>query len=161
MVACAAPTSTGTEMLGAGKAVGPVPVAELQKYYAQKLEWGSCTHFAPSAEDRQAFAEAKYDCTYLQVPLDYSQPNGKIAQIAVLRQKASAPDRRIGSLVVNPGGPGASGTESVTNVSSAVGSGALAQRFDLVGFDPRGVGASKPAIHCFTPAERDADRADD
>jgi pimeloyl-ACP methyl ester carboxylesterase len=161
MVACATPTSTGTETLGAGKAVGPVPVADLQKFYAQKLEWGPCTHFAPAAEDRETFGEAKFECTYLQVPLDYSQPNGKIAQIAVLRQKASAPDRRIGSLVINPGGPGASGTESATNVSTAIGNGPLAQRFDLVGFDPRGVGASKPVIHCFTPAERDADRADD
>lgn len=160
LVACAAPTSTGTD-LGVGKAVGPVPSGELQKYYAQKLEWGPCARFAPAAEDKQTFADAKYECTYLQVPLDYSQPNGKTAQIAVLRQKASAPDRRIGSLVVNPGGPGASGTEALTNLSRAVGTGPLAQRFDLVGFDPRGVGASKPAIRCFTPAERDADRADD
>lgn len=159
VVACGAPAGTGT--LGAGHAVGPVPGAELGKYYAQKLDWGSCTHFAPAPEDRESFADAKYQCTYLQVPLDYAQPNGTIAQLAVLRQRASAPGGRIGSLVVNPGGPGASGTESVTNVSTAVGNGPLAQRFDLVGFDPRGVGASKPAIRCFTPAERDADRADD
>ncbi|WP_051580106.1 alpha/beta hydrolase [Pseudonocardia acaciae] len=159
LIGCSAPAPAST--LGTGAAVGPVPNGDLQKFYAQKLEWGPCAGFAPSIDDKATFAESKYDCTYLQVPLDYAQPNGKTAQIAVLRQKASAPNQKIGSLLVNPGGPGASGTESVTSVSKVAGDGPLAQRFDLVGFDPRGVGASKPAIHCFTPAERDADRADD
>lgn len=146
--------------LGAGAAVGPVPTDDLQKFYAQKLEWGPCESFAPSLDDRESFADPKFDCTYLQVPLDYAQPNGKTAQIAVLRQKASSPNQRIGSLVINPGGPGASGTEAATGVGKQIANGQLGQRFDLIGFDPRGVGASKPAIQCFAPPERDADRLD-
>ena len=154
-VACA-PDGT----LGAGTAVGPVPTGDLQKFYAQKITWGPCTPFAPSLDDRQTFADPKFDCGYLQVPLDYAQPTGKTAQIAVLREKASVPARRIGSLVLNPGGPGASGTEAAAGVAKQVEGSALGQRFDVVGFDPRGVGASKPAIQCFTPPERDADRLD-
>jgi len=146
--------------LGAGTAVGPVPTGDLQKFYAQKITWGPCTPFAPSLDDKQTFADPKLDCSYLQVPLDYSQPAGKTAQIAVLREKASVPGQRIGSLVINPGGPGASGTEAAAGVAKQVEGSSLGQRFDVVGFDPRGVGASKPAIQCFTPPERDADRLD-
>jgi pimeloyl-ACP methyl ester carboxylesterase len=146
--------------LGAGAAVGPVPTGDLQKFYAQKLTWGPCAPYAASPDDRQTFADPKLDCSYLQVPLDYAQPTGKTAQIAVLREKASQPAQRIGSLVINPGGPGASGTEAAAGVAKQVEGGPLGQRFDVVGFDPRGVGASKPAIQCFTPAERDADRLD-
>lgn len=113
-----------------------------------------------SSEDRRIFANPKFDCAYLQVPLDYGRPDGGVAKIAVLRQKASDPGRRIGSLVVNPGGPGASGTSAAISVSQQIGDSGLAQRFDLVGFDPRGVGSSQPAIKCYTPAERDADRLD-
>ncbi|MDT7621473.1 MAG: hypothetical protein QOF99_2374 [Pseudonocardiales bacterium] len=147
--------------VGAGTTVGPTPAgADLQKFYGQKLTWGPCAQYAPSQDDAQTFADPKLDCSYLQVPLDYSQRAGKTAQIAVLRQKASQPAQKIGSLVINPGGPGASGTEAAAGVAKQVQGGALAARFDIVGFDPRGVGASKPAIECFTPPERDADRLD-
>ncbi|MBV9315652.1 MAG: alpha/beta fold hydrolase [Pseudonocardia sp.] len=155
MVACA---SKGT--LDAGTAVGPVPSSALHKYYAQKLEWKGCADFAQSDDAKSTFSDPKFDCTDLQVPIDYAQPDGQIAQLAVLRQKATQPDQRIGSLVINPGGPGASGIEAAADLSRKVDGTPLGQRFDLVGFDPRGVGASKPAIQCFTPAERDADRLD-
>lgn len=92
--------------------------------------------------------------------MDYNRPAGEIVRLAVVRHRASQPDRRIGSLVVNPGGPGASGVELVTDLAQDVADSTLAQRFDLVGFDPRGVAASVPAIRCFTPRERDADRLD-
>ena len=129
-------------------------------FYDQKLSWGGCGSFAVSQDDAQTFADPTYDCTYLRVPLDYSHPDAGEAKIAVLRKKASASDDRIGSLVFNPGGPGASGTDTVTNLPQGVRNGPLGQRFDLIGFDPRGVGASRPAVECFTPAERDADRLD-
>src|SRR5882757_4525373 len=129
---------------------------DLDRFYGQQLSWGSCASFAVSDDDRKTFADAKFDCAYLQVPLDYGQPDGPPAKISVLRQKASVPAQRIGSLVINPGGPGASGTSAAAGISQQIDNSVLAQRFDLIGFDPRGVGASQPAIKCYTPAERDA-----
>jgi pimeloyl-ACP methyl ester carboxylesterase len=149
-------TVTGTPT----SSVAPVPPPDLSKFYSQKLSWGPCGSFAPAEEDKTVFADPKFDCSYLQVPIDYTQPGGRTAQIAVLRQKASQPARKVGSLVLNPGGPGASGTEAAASVAKDVGPSEVGKRFDVVGFDPRGVGASKPAIQCFTPQERDADRLD-
>jgi pimeloyl-ACP methyl ester carboxylesterase len=160
MVAPALACSTSSSPSpGASALPGP---SGLQKYYTQKLSWGSCASFAPSLEDKESFADPNsgFQCSYLSVPLDYSQPDGQVAKIAVLRKPAADHSQRIGSLVVNPGGPGASGTEAATGIAKQIQGGPVAARFDLVGFDPRGIGASKPAIQCFTPAERDADRLD-
>ncbi|HTF46249.1 MAG TPA: alpha/beta hydrolase [Pseudonocardia sp.] len=129
--------------LGAGTAVGAVPAPELHRFYAQQLDWSRC---------------GKFECTYLEVPLDYSQPNGKTARLAVQRRKATQPGQRIGSLVVNPGGPGGSGTALAANLAEGISGTPLGERFDLVGFDPRGVGSSEPAINCRTDRERDDDR---
>jgi pimeloyl-ACP methyl ester carboxylesterase len=156
--ACSSNSSKPAEPPGA--APGATTTADLQKFYTQKISWGPCKPFAPSQDDQESFADPKYDCGYLQVPLDYSQPAGKTVQLAVLRQKATQQNQRIGSLLVNPGGPGASGTEAAVGVGQQITGSPVAARFDLIGFDPRGVGASKPAIECFTPAERDADRLD-
>jgi pimeloyl-ACP methyl ester carboxylesterase len=82
------------------------------------------------------------------VPLDYDKPRGATTEVALARVPASDPARRIGSVFVNPGGPGGSG---VGLVLSGFGDDLDAQldgRFDVVGFDPRGVGASDP-LHCF------------
>jgi pimeloyl-ACP methyl ester carboxylesterase len=132
--------------------------AQLTRLYEQKLSWGPCGGFAVSASDREAFADPKFDCARLEVPLDYADPGGRTAQLAVLRQKASG--EKIGSLLINPGGPGASGTSAAASLSSRVAQTPLGQRFDLVGFDPRGVGASTPALDCLNDAEWEAERAD-
>jgi pimeloyl-ACP methyl ester carboxylesterase len=154
------PNSGGNQ--SGSQASGPQGSADLQKFYTQKLNWGSCADFAPSLDDKQTYSDPKsgFDCARLEVPLDYSKPDGQTASLAVLRQKATDQSQRIGSLVINPGGPGASGTEAATGVAKQIQGSPVAARFDLVGFDPRGIGASKPAIQCFTPAERDADRLD-
>lgn len=132
---------------------------DLGPYYAQKLTWSSCPKLAADPSDAFAFADPRYDCAQLEVPLDYARPDGRRAQLAVLRQKATG--QRIGSLVINPGGPGASGTSAVVNfVGPGAGDGPIAQRFDIVGFDPRGVGASTPTIDCLTDAEWEQERAD-
>ncbi|MDQ2708687.1 MAG: alpha/beta hydrolase [Actinomycetota bacterium] len=164
LVAVASATAACTVgPVGVGAAVvspaAPVPSGDLQKFYAQKLVWQGCAGFALSDAEKASFANPKFDCAYLEVPIDYAQVGGRSAQIAVLRQKATQPSQRIGSLLINPGGPGVSGIEAATGVAKSL-TPELAQRFDLIGFDPRGVGASKPAIQCFTPAERDADRLD-
>jgi pimeloyl-ACP methyl ester carboxylesterase len=149
----------GSSAPAGAPSAAPPPQVNLDEYYHQKLTWGPCTSFAVSADDREAFADPKYDCTYVSVPLDYSRQDSPTAKIAVLRQKALGPaSQRIGSLLMNPGGPGASGTSVVPSVGKQIGNGPIAQRFDLIGFDPRGVGASKPAVQCYTGPERDADR---
>nr|WP_240188710.1 alpha/beta hydrolase [Nakamurella flavida] len=79
--------------------------------------------------------------------------------LAVIRKPATDQSTRIGSAVFNPGGPGGSGVDIVAQFGAFGVGGDLNRRFDLVGFDPRGVGASLPVVTCQTGAERDADRA--
>jgi pimeloyl-ACP methyl ester carboxylesterase len=80
------------------------------------------------------------------VPLDYSRPQGTAIQIAVERHPAEVPSQRIGSLVINPGGPGGSGINDLPNELSVLTSGLL-DDFDIVSFDPRGVQRSDP-VNC-------------
>jgi pimeloyl-ACP methyl ester carboxylesterase len=89
--------------------------------------------------------DATAQCGTLRVPVDWSRPQGATLEMAVARVPAADPAHRIGSLVVNPGGPGASG------VAFALGARAILpqeirDRFDLVGFDPRGIGQSQPIL---------------
>jgi pimeloyl-ACP methyl ester carboxylesterase len=94
-----------------------------------------------------------FQCGTLQVPLDYEHPQGATIGIALIRKPATSTARRIGSLLINPGGPGASGVDFVRG--SAVALLNLNARFDLVGFDPRGVGQSVP-VRCLTGPQEDA-----
>jgi pimeloyl-ACP methyl ester carboxylesterase len=87
-----------------------------------------------------------FECGSIEVPLDYDDPGGPTIEIGVNRRPADDPDARVGVLLMNPGGPGGSGLELARQFPRA---GVLAQRFDLVGFDPRGVGASTP-LDCRT-----------
>lgn len=99
------------------------------------------------AIDWQPCAEApEFDCATIEVPLDYDKPRGKRIEIALARRPASNPDERIGSILMDPGGPGGSGVQDVINGKYALAADA-AERFDLIGFDPRGVGGSTP-INC-------------
>jgi pimeloyl-ACP methyl ester carboxylesterase len=94
-----------------------------------------------------------FQCATVQVPLDYSHPNSDVIGIAINRKPATNPANRIGSLLINPGGPGASGLQFLRDDASALT--ALNQRFDLIGFDPRGVGQSAP-VHCLDAAQEAA-----
>jgi pimeloyl-ACP methyl ester carboxylesterase len=82
-------------------------------------------------------------CGSVTVPLDYGRPDGPTIQIAVARHPAEVPSERIGSLVINPGGPGGSGINDLPNELSALDP-AVLDRFDIVSFDPRGVDRSSP-----------------
>ncbi len=90
------------------------------------------------------------------MPLDYDHPHGRTTTLAIAREKASDPARRIGTLFVNPGGPGGSATGFVSYVAQHLGR-RTRQRFDIVGVDPRGVGGSAELV-CHDPTPRGAPR---
>ncbi|MEV4127925.1 alpha/beta hydrolase [Nocardia sp. NPDC049707] len=127
----------------------PTPPAGLEKFYSQTANWGPCAGFG-SPDER---TPPNTECTRITVPVDYAKPDGATAQIALSRIPASG--KRIGSLLLNPGGPGVSGLSMV----GIAGKTPLAERFDRVGFDPRGVGSSTPTIACLTSQQNDAERA--
>jgi pimeloyl-ACP methyl ester carboxylesterase len=138
---------------------GPVP-AGLERFYQQQPAWGDCASFASSERDRQVYSSPGLQCARVEVPLDYAAPEGRTARLAVLRTPAGAPSERVGSLLVNPGGPGASGMMTAASLSTLIAGTELGRRFDLVGFDPRGIGASEPKIVCRTTEEQDTERLD-
>ncbi|MGD1225658.1 alpha/beta hydrolase [Streptomyces krungchingensis] len=104
----------------------------------QHLDWSGCT--SPPA------ARTGYDCATMRAPLDYQNPDGQTIDVALIRRKATGPNgRRIGSLVLNFGGPGVSGVSGLPEFLDQYRS--LLDRYDLVSFDPRGVGATIP-VRC-------------
>ena len=109
-----------------------------------RLDWYDCYRIA--------------ECATVDLPLDYDDPTGPTTEVAVLRVRALDPARRIGSLFVNPGGPGGSATQ-LASFAPAFLSRSVRERFDVVGVDPRGVFASEQ-VRCFgsvrqqTPALR-------
>ncbi len=129
-----------------------VPPA-LDEPYSAVPVWSSCASFVA---DASSIPTAQ--CGTVAVPVDYAKPDGAQAQLAVIRIPATGP--RIGALVVNPGGPGASAVDTVASMASALAGTEILRRFDLVGVDPRGVGHSTPELRCRTDAEFDAFRTE-
>jgi pimeloyl-ACP methyl ester carboxylesterase len=127
----------------------------IERFYAQALSWGACQPYATDAKSKGLFDREGIQCARLHVPLDYEKPDLGTITIGLLRRPAAEQQRRVGSLVVNPGGPGGSGMTHVANMQP---NNPVGRRFDVVGFDPRGVGASQPRVQCLTDAERDAQR---
>ena len=115
-----------------------------------QVVWGSCARFigdaAADLPDRPVRQRP--------VPIDDANPTGPQAQLAVIRIPATG--ERIGALFVNPGGPGASAVDAVAGMGYALAGSPINEHFDLVGFDPRGVGYSTPEARCRTDAEFDA-----
>ena len=111
----------------------PVVDENLARFYEQELDWRECG--------------GAY-CTYVEVPLDYSDPNGSTVELAVVRVPASGD--AIGALLVNPGGPGGSAFDYAKAADYIV-SNDVRRTFDIVGVDPRGVGKSDP-IECLDDA---------
>jgi pimeloyl-ACP methyl ester carboxylesterase len=139
---------------------GVVP-AGLERFYGQQLGWEDCAPYATTGSTRAAYKNKKnIECARIEVPLDYAKPTEKTIKIGLLRQRATSSGQRIGSLLINPGGPGGSGMAAAASMAKDVGNSDLGAHFDLVGFDPRGVGASEPNVRCLTDAERDAERLD-
>ena len=97
--------------------------------------------------------EEDFECAALRVPLDEADPGQGTVDLALTRLKTARPGKRIGSLVVNPGGPGASAVDYLQAAWTLIPE-PVRERFDLVAFDPRGVGRTAP-IRCATTAELD------
>lgn len=116
----------------------PAGQSALDRYYGQQLKWKDC---------------GSNKCTKLTVPIDYAAPQGQTIQLAVLKVPAKSRSGRLGALVVNPGGPGGSGVDYARAADFIVGA-PVRDTYDIVGFDPRGVGRSAP-ITCITAAQLD------
>lgn len=95
----------------------------------------------------KACGEEGFQCATARLPRDYDRPGGRKLEIAVTRLPATDPERRVGSLFVNFGGPGGTTNDTLRAIGKDLFAG-LTDRFDLVGFDPRGVGESSPSIDC-------------
>lgn len=102
---------------------------------------------APTVAWSPCPGHAGWDCGTLRVPLDHAHPGPVDVSIALTRHRADDPTRRVGSLLLNPGGPGASGIQFAYEAVGGLLDAALVQDFDVIGFDPRGVGAST-AVDC-------------
>ena len=126
LVGCSAPEGN-TEPVSRGS----FP-AQWASYYEQELTWQAC--------------EETFVCADVSVPLDWSNPESPAISIALIKHEAT--DNSLGALFVNPGGPGASGVSFVAESIDYAVSSEVKKRYDVIGFDPRGVGLSD-AVECF------------
>ncbi|MFI7311656.1 alpha/beta hydrolase [Streptomyces hygroscopicus] len=126
----------------ASAAPSSATASALDRYLAQKPAWRRC----------QADLPAEYQCATIKVPLDYRAPQGKRITMAISRIKSTAPDKRHGVLFFNPGGPGGPGLDMPLYMKDTLPK-AARQKYDLIGFDPRGVGRSSPVTCDLEPEE--------
>ncbi|MER5477239.1 alpha/beta hydrolase [Streptomyces sp. NPDC002734] len=114
----------------------PAEVApQLARFYEQKISWRSCG--APG-----------FQCATVRAPLDYARPEAGEVRLAVSRTKATGPGRRLGSLFVNPGGPGGSAVDYLQGYAALGYPAEVRARYDMVAVDPRGVARSEP-VECL------------
>jgi pimeloyl-ACP methyl ester carboxylesterase len=122
----------------------PKTPTSLGAYYAQEINWQSCNQ--------------DFQCAALAVPIDYSKLSTGTFEIALLKYEARA-SKKLGSIIVNPGGPGGSGVD-YAYAAEYIFSPAILDRYDIVGFDPRGVSRSAP-IRCLNDKELDSNNNSD
>jgi pimeloyl-ACP methyl ester carboxylesterase len=146
--ACSVAPVEGT--FGAGPAASAPPGA---------ARWTPCDEVAKEIAQGTANSQFRYSCATIRVPQDWARPKGDTFSISLIRARATNQRDRIGSLLVNPGGPGASGVELGVYLSFGLPLD-VARRFDLVGFDPRGVGRSTP-VRCIPDRTKDVLGAED
>src|SRR5680860_1433890 len=114
-----------------GVSPGGDPTGPLARFYGQQTAWKACA--------------GEFECARVEVPVDYSKPEGETLELSVNRRPADG-GSPVGALIVNPGGPGASGVEYAAQAAAQLGPEVL-KSYDLVGFDPRGVADSDP-VEC-------------
>ncbi|MEU9177703.1 alpha/beta hydrolase [Streptomyces sp. NPDC048550] len=139
----AGPSAAASSAGGAARSAAPTAVpAALRSYYEQKLSWREC-------------GVPGFQCATMKAPLDYAHPeSGQDVDIAVARRQATGPGKRLGSLVVNPGGPGGSGIGYLQSYAGVGYPAPVRAQYDMVSFDPRGVDRSSP-VKCLTGPEMD------
>ncbi|WP_408992538.1 alpha/beta hydrolase [Streptomyces sp. 1268] len=120
----------------------PAAKSALDRYAKQKPTWKRC----------DAETSAAYQCATVKVPLDYRKPGGKRIDLAISRIKTADPGKRRGILLSNPGGPGGEGLWMPLMMKEELPKSVL-KSYDLVGFDPRGVGRSSPVSCGLTPKQ--------
>jgi len=131
----ALPSDAGQESAGQDSAVKKQQsFASVADYNSQTVDWSNCG--------------TDLFCGQVTVPLDWSKPAGATIKLAVINHRASAV-KPLGSILFNPGGPGSSGYDFVHDNVTSIGTAQLRANFNIIGFDPRGVQNSVPAIHCY------------
>ena len=152
-------------LAGLGGCGGDEPQDPLQKYHEQTVGWSACDPTilgvsSATMNELMASAGERLQCGFVKAPLDWSNTERGDVVMAVMRMAAGTPDKKRGSLVFNPGGPGADGLSMAINLFAAFGNsnpespqGArqlrLLDEYDMVGFSPRGTGAST-RLSCAT-----------
>jgi pimeloyl-ACP methyl ester carboxylesterase len=123
---------------------------------AAPIEWNDCNEAIQQLVAGQPGSDRNlsFECGYTKVPITYDEPQGATLQLFVVRVVSGTQTDRIGSLMVNPGGPGASGADAAIGLALTLPEEVLA-RFDIVGFDPRGVASSKPPVECISDKQKE------
>ncbi|MCM2389046.1 alpha/beta hydrolase [Streptomyces albipurpureus] len=136
--------------------------SRLEDFADQRLKWTACP--PPSEAEGGGPSPsplpggAAWQCSFMDVPLDYGKPDGETMELALIRARAVDEQNRIGSLIFNFGGPGGSGVATLPSLAPDYAT--LRGRYDLVSFDPRGVGRSVP-VECEDNQQLDVYYAQD
>ena len=149
-----APTTT-TARTSTSASSSAAPPSASPAVAPASIDFSDCSTQFRAAINNAKAKNMVFSCGKLTVPLDYRQPTGTSTQLFVVKihSKSQRPADRIGSLLVNPGGPGGSGVNLAAGLVGAL-SDQIFARFDLVGFDPRGVGLSGP-LQCISDKQKD------
>ncbi|MGC3002802.1 alpha/beta hydrolase [Streptomyces sp. G35A] len=142
---CSSGSTTTPASTAAEAALAALPrstPAALTPYYEQKPSWRDC-------------GVPGFQCATLKAPLDYAKPSAGAVRLAVARKKATGPGKRLGSLLVNPGGPGGSAIGYLQGYAGIGYPAGVRARYDMVAVDPRGVARSEP-VECLNGREMDA-----
>jgi pimeloyl-ACP methyl ester carboxylesterase len=140
--ACTAPNAEPSQMAVAAPKPAPTATvaANLKPFYDQRVDWQSCG--------------TRILCAKVKVPTNWSAPSAGSLELAVAYRAADSANPK-GSIIFNPGGPGASGYDWILHSVDYLGTKALRSQFNIVGFDPRGVGSSQPKVTCFDAKKTD------
>ncbi|MEU9156481.1 alpha/beta hydrolase [Streptomyces sp. NPDC048417] len=142
--ACSSPQSASTSASAGVAQLAALPrstPSALAPYYDQKLSWRSC-------------GVPGFQCATMKAPLDYAKPGAGDVRLAVARKKATGKAKPLGSLLVNPGGPGGSAVDYLQQYAGIGYPSQVTARYDMVAMDPRGVARSEP-VECLDGSQMD------